>query len=195
MTQKTRLSLLDELKNAGSEPAWRDFCGIYEQLIERWLLKEELQHADIDDLRQEVMATVVTELPKFDHNGRTGAFRRWLRLIVANRLNRKWEKKSREQKRLSPVNFSSIAEQLADDTSRMSVVWDQEHNQFVLNRMLNSIAGSFPETHVVAFRRITIGGESAQAVADDLGMSLGAVRVAQHRILKVLRQTAGELID
>ncbi|MEM9827028.1 MAG: sigma-70 family RNA polymerase sigma factor [Planctomycetota bacterium] len=195
MSQNTRLSLIDELKSDGAEPAWRNFCEIYERLIQHWLRREGLQQADIDDVQQEVMTTLLTEVPKFVHNGRQGAFRCWLRRIVSNRMRRTWKMKSLEQRRVCGVDLSLIAEQLSDDASRMSAAWDQEHNHFVLNGLLKLLAAKFSQTHMRAFRRVSMNGEPAQQVADELGMSLGGLRVAQHRILKALRQTAGELVQ
>ncbi|MEM6366102.1 MAG: sigma-70 family RNA polymerase sigma factor [Planctomycetota bacterium] len=195
VSQNTRLSLIEELKGDDAEPAWRNFCEIYQGLIQHWLRREGLQQADIDDVQQEVMTTVVAEVPKFVHNGRRGAFRCWLRQIVSNRLHRTWEKKSREQRKLCGVDFSLIAEQLADNASQMSAAWDQEHHRFVLNRLLTLLSPRFTQTHIEGFRRVAMNVESAEQVANELGMSLGALRVAQHRILKALRQIAGELVQ
>ena len=46
--------------------------------------------ADADDLTQEVVAVLVRELPSFHHDLRRGAFRRWLRGGVLNRLRPFW---------------------------------------------------------------------------------------------------------
>ena len=44
--------------------------------------QRHIRPSDVDDLVQEVLAVVLRELPQFEHNGRTGAFRRWLRTIL-----------------------------------------------------------------------------------------------------------------
>ena len=77
----------------------------------------------------------------------------------------------------------------------MSRVWDDEHNAFLINKLLDAIRQKFNGKHLAAFRRVSIQGEDAQAVADEFSMSLGAIRVAQHRILKTLRQIAGSMLD
>lgn len=51
-----------------------------------WLRRYALQTADADDLVQDVCGVLVSELPAFEHNGRRGAFRCWLRGIMVNRL-------------------------------------------------------------------------------------------------------------
>jgi DNA-directed RNA polymerase specialized sigma24 family protein len=45
---------------------------------------------DVDDLVQEVLGVVVRELPRFDHAGRPGSFRAWLRAVTVNRLRTSW---------------------------------------------------------------------------------------------------------
>lgn len=195
MNQNTRLSLLEEVQSDHSQEAWAQFSAIYGELISIWLSREGLQQADIDDLKQEVLSTLVREIDAFHHNGRVGAFRCWLRRIVSNRVNRLWQKKSREQKNVSPVNLEQMALQLEDDSSRLSLVWDQFHNEFVLHRLLRQIRPRFSETHMQAFEKISIEGKCVATVASELGMTTGAVRVAQHRILKALREIAGVMAD
>ncbi|MEM9369109.1 MAG: sigma-70 family RNA polymerase sigma factor [Planctomycetota bacterium] len=195
MSNPTRISLLEELKHSGAEAAWREFCGIYERLIRQWLRRESLQECDIDDVTQDVLTALVTAVPTFCHNGRVGAFRCWLRRLVSNRLRRSWESKSREQRALAGVDLADLSDQLADDTSHLSSIWDLEHDQFVLRSLLKTLRTRFAKQSLDAFERISIDRESAQSVAKDLGMTLGAVRVAQHRVSKALREISGDLVS
>ncbi len=39
---------------------------------------------------QEVLVAVLNDLPKIQHNPRTGAFRSWLRTILVNRVREFW---------------------------------------------------------------------------------------------------------
>lgn len=195
MSNETRLSLLDEIQSGDSDEAWQRFCDIYEELIERWLRAQGLRDGDVDDVRQEVLVAIHSQISSFAHSGRVGAFRCWLRRVVSNRLHRQWDRKSRQERNRDDVNLSSIAEQLADDSSRLSEVWDQDHNVFVLKKLLNLVGKQFSDVHMKVFRRVSVGGENAESVADDLGISLGAVRVAQHRVMKELRRIAGAMIE
>ena len=195
MSNQTRLSLLDDLQSDRSDEAWKHFCEVYEDLIEGWLMSQGLQAADADDIRQEVLSAVHQEISSFRHNGRTGAFRCWLRRIVSNRLHRLWERKSKNERQIARVDLSSIAEQLADDSSRLSAAWDRDHNALVLTKLLNLVGKRFNENHMAAFQRLTINDEEPRKVARELEMTLGAVRVAQHRVLKELRRIAGAIIE
>lgn len=56
-----RLSLIEELVR-GDDHAWRESCAEYRPLISRWLGRNQLQQADIEDLTHEVMCVVVRRL-------------------------------------------------------------------------------------------------------------------------------------
>jgi RNA polymerase sigma-70 factor (ECF subfamily) len=45
-----------------------------------------------------------------------------------------------------------------------------------------------------AFQRQAVGGEPAEAVAADLGLTVNAVLIAKSRVLSRLRQEAGGLV-
>ena len=68
---------------------------LYGPLIRRWLQQHDTPEADADDLAQEVLLVLARDLGDFDHNGRTGAFRLWVRSITANRLRDYWRRTDR----------------------------------------------------------------------------------------------------
>jgi DNA-directed RNA polymerase specialized sigma24 family protein len=138
---------------------------------------------------------VNSEIGEFEHNGREGAFRNWLRQITANRMRRLWQKKSSKAIDESGTNIGVLGEQLADSKSRLTLVWETQHNQFVVNQLMTRLTKRFTDTHLSAFRRIVLQEEPAQKVADDYDMTLGAVRVVQHRVLRALRELGQGLID
>jgi RNA polymerase sigma factor (sigma-70 family) len=193
MADDTRLSLIDLLQDNPSDAAWSEFIDIYGSLVSGWLLREGVQHVDAEDVQQEVMTTVLKNIATFQHNGHIGAFRKWLRMIAANRLRRLWDQKTKREREVSLVDLSSIASQLGEDSSRISVLWDKEHDNYVIDRMISQLSDRFGEKSIDAFRRIMLQQQPAEKVALDLNMTLGAVRVAQHRVLKALRAQAANV--
>lgn len=195
MSEATRITLLDRVRQTQTGNSWAEFVSVYDALISSWLRQQSIADADADDIRQEVMQTVVKEIGAFDHNGRTGAFRSWLRRITANRMRRLWQQRDRRAGSLPCTDLGSLAEQLDDDASRLTHVWDADHDRFVLNRLLGMLNGRFAPKSLAAFRRLAIGEEEAEIVAADLGMTIGAARVAQHRVLKALKELGEGLVD
>ena len=62
----TSKSLLAKARNCSDQAAWRRLTELYEPLIERWARPHVAQRADAEDVVQEVMTTLVRELPRFD---------------------------------------------------------------------------------------------------------------------------------
>jgi RNA polymerase sigma-70 factor (ECF subfamily) len=154
-----------------------------------------LQDSDADDIVQEVLLAVARELPKFEHNGQTGAFRSWLKTIMVHRLQNFWRTR---RHRLVPQGGSSLWDQLReleDDTSGLSRIWDAEHDRQVLSRLLLQVRPRFEEKTWEAFEGVMFRDEAPDTVASALGMAVHSVYVAKSRVLGALRQEAAGLVD
>src|ERR1700682_1570813 len=86
----TSATLLHRLCGRDDNPAGAHFVTLYPPLIRGWLGRTLPQSADVDDLAQQVFSVVLEKIPAFEHNGRPGAFRAWLRGISVNRLRMFW---------------------------------------------------------------------------------------------------------
>jgi len=188
---ETPLSLLERLRQSSDEPAWHRLTELYLPLVRRWLHQHGLSPDDADDLTQEIMLLIVRELPNFDHSGRKGAFRTWLRTITVHRLRGYWR-----SKQLRPDQaLEEELDRLEDPKSELARLWDQEHDEFVTRRLLELIEPEFTTATWHAFRRQTVDGLSASETAAELGVSANAVLIAKSRVLRRLRQEAVGLID
>jgi RNA polymerase sigma-70 factor (ECF subfamily) len=184
----TSLSLLDRLRGS-DESAWGQMAGAYVPLMRAWLRPRGLQDADIDDLTQKTLAVVARKVGDYRHNGRTGAFRAWLRAIVVNVLR----DHRRADGRDAGIGDALLAE-LEDPASELNQRWDAEHDRHVLAALMDSVRGEFTPSTWAAFVRTALGDESPAAVAAELGLSVNAVRVARSRVLARLRREAGEIL-
>ena len=191
---ETRLSLIDQL-SAGTEDAWRELDRIYRPLIGYWLGRYGLQQSDVEDLTQEVMVLLAREVAKFEHNGRVGAFRKWLRTITANRAH-SFIRSGRCRPRVpGSTLFQEIVKQLEDDQSRASIDFDHEHDRHVVRQLLEEVSGSFEASTMQMFQRHVLDGVDAKDVAEELGASPRAVYIAKSRVLRQLRTRATCWLD
>lgn len=187
----TPLSLLERLREDPEESAWQRLTAIYLPLIRRWLGQQGLPDSDADDLTQEILLVLVRELPGFEHSGRTGAFRSWLRSITVHRVRGYWR-----GKRTSPDQArEALLDGLEDPTSELSRQWDREHDREVAARLLDLVEPEFAPATWRAFRRQVCDGASAAETAAELGTSRNAVLIAKSRVLRRLRHEAAGLID
>lgn len=185
----TSASLLDRLRDRADGNAWQRLVDLYTPLIRRWLRRGQLQPADADDLTQEVLAVVVRELPRFQHNQRPGAFRKWLREITRRRLNEFW--RAQQQ---TPPRAAEVLSQLADPASGLSQLWDREHDRHVIERLLQLIQHDFAASTWRAFHRLVLEGGRPEAVAEELGVTVNSLYVAKSKVLQRLRDEASGLV-
>lgn len=193
MMPVTRQSLLERVRNTSAGESWNEFVQIYDGLILNWLRKQGVSYNDAEDVRQEIMAAVCQEIAKFQHNGRKGAFRSWLRIITSNRMQRLWQKRKSEGEVSNQLE--RLASELEDNSSRLTLTWDQQHDLYLLESFLEQLSERFSQQSIEIFRRVGLKQESAQAVADDLGISIGTVRVAQHRVIQALKKLGQGLLE
>lgn len=193
---QTPPSLLNRLREHPQDAdAWQRFDALYRPLLQTWLRHYALQHSDVEDLVQQVLAVVVRELPSFQYSPERGTFRGWLRTILANRLREFWRARKTRRETTGDRDFydQSVAA-LEDPTSDLSRLWEQEHDRHVARQFLSLIEHDFAPTTWEAFRRV-MAGERAAAVAADLKLSINAVYLAKSSILKRLRQEMAGLSE
>lgn len=191
---ETHKSLLLRART-GDESAWRRLVNLYQPLIHGWLLRQSIPGQEADDLTQDVLAILVKELGRFEHTGRPGAFRSWLRTITANRARLFWRAGKCRVRVPGGSEFLQVIEQLEDPESALSGQWEAEHDEHVLRRLLLLMEEEFEPTTVRAFRRLVFDSVRAPEVAAELNMSLAAVYGAKSRVLQRLRQEAAGILD
>lgn len=195
MSNETSLSLLNHLQESPQSESWDQLVVLYGPLIKSWLRNYEVQQSDTDDLIQEVLLTVANEINGFDHNGRRGAFRAWLKGILVNRLRQFWRARDRQPQGKADSDVWQRLNELEDPQSELSQRWNLEHDQSVLRQIMTLAEPNFEPTTWKAFCRIALDGASADEVARELQLSRNAVIVAKCRVLGSLRRQSQGLIE
>src|SRR5580765_5869566 len=117
----TSVSLIDRARIHHAD-AWNRLVALYTPLLESWLATAGLQSADREDLTQRVLEILVRQLPDFEHSGRAGAFRAWLRGITVNLLREFWRARPEAE-------AGAILEQISDPNAVLSRMWDEQHDR------------------------------------------------------------------
>lgn len=185
----TSLSLLERLgESTPDETAWDEFQATYIPLIRKWLMRQGVEANDAEDIQQDVLQKAVTELGAFRHNGRTGALRRWLRLVMVNQLKAHYRRGNRNGRAVGGSDYTALANQLEDPASRLSRQWEIEYHTAACDRLLARVSTDFSPQTILAFRQVAIEDRTTAEVAEDLGISPNAVRIAQSRVMRRLRE-------
>jgi RNA polymerase sigma-70 factor (ECF subfamily) len=186
--ESTRVSLLVRIRDPGDGAAWRQFVAIYAPLIFGFARRRGLQDADAADLTQEVLRSVASAAGRFDYDAGRGSFRSWLFTVSRNALNTFLEARRRRD-----VARGGSSAQIAlqdrpareeDETAR----WEQDYRQRRFSWAAEQVRGGFEESSWEAFWQTAVEGRSPKAVAEALGMSVGAVYIAKSRALARIRE-------
>ncbi|MEM7560588.1 MAG: sigma-70 family RNA polymerase sigma factor [Planctomycetota bacterium] len=191
---ETSLSLLRRLQESDESENWNELARIYSPLIRLWLRRYQVQESDADDLLQEVLLALAEQLGQFNHSGRKGSFRCWLRTILLNRLRRFWQSRDRFSQEQAGSNLRLI-EELNDPASDASQLWNRQHDQYVLKQLLSAAEAHFESKTWQAFCRVTLDGVATANVASELDISVNAVCLAKSRVIRRLRQESEGLVD
>jgi RNA polymerase sigma-70 factor (ECF subfamily) len=190
----TRQSLLLRARE-GNREAWDDLHTLYRPLIVGCLRRQAVAERDVDDLVQEIFLAVHRGLPSFDHSGRTGAFRAWLRAIALTCSCNYWRSPARRVTSAGDAVAEEALRQLEDPDSALWNAWNEEHDRHVLNCLLGMMEIEFEPATMQAFRRVALEGATGVEAAGELGLSVAAVYTARSRVLRRLREVAEGLID
>ena len=188
--EETPHSLLERLRRHPSDGCWSRLVELYTPLIRGWVRRFGARESDIDDLVQEVMAVVVQKLPAFDHCGQKGAFRRWLRTIAINRTQHHFRARAKADR-----DPAEPVVEVPDPNGDLDLHWEQEHDKFVTERLLELMRPEFAESTWRAFLRQVVDEVGAADVAKELGITVNAALIAKSRVLRRLRKEIQGLVD
>lgn len=190
---ETRLSLLASLQNSADRDAWNDFVTIYRPLIFRVAVAKGLQHADADDLTQNVLQAVEGAIESFDRRG-VGSFRRWLFRITHN-LTINHLTRGRGSVGSGKSDVHDLLNQTPAADNETSTLFQFEYRRARFQQLATEVRTLFSDDVWQCFWQTAVEERSIRDVAQRIGKSEGAVRVARCRVLARLRQAAQKCED
>jgi RNA polymerase sigma-70 factor (ECF subfamily) len=191
---ETSVSLLERLAGAPTDADWRRLYDLYQPLLRAWITRAGVAASDVEDLVQDVLVVVVRKITGFEWRGQ-GAFRAWLRTILAHRVRDYFRRQQYLPTATGDSDFQRRLNELESPDSALSRLWDREHDEHVATSLMQRVRGDFAPTTWLAFVRHALEGEPAAQVAEDLGLSLNSVLLAKSRVLKRLRQELAGFVD
>ncbi len=194
----TRPSLLFRMRNWGDNSSWDEFYRLYRRFIRGLALRAGLNHAESDEVVQDVLRNLADRIKDYEVRENRGAFRRWLMNQTRWRIADKFRQRDRaavqsEYHKSTQEDGSEkdTLNQLVDDTP--DDFWELEWQKNVLDTAMERLARRVPPKHFQAFDLHARRGQPVAQVAADLSMNRATVYLITHRLKKQLRHEVEQL--
>lgn len=192
----TRYSLLSRLQDWDDQDSWRDFFETYWRLIYSVAIKSGLSEAEAQDVVQDTVVCVAKDIAKFKRDRERGSFRGWLRNLTRWRINDQLRKRAQSH-RIEHVGLPTESDALAQipdpSSSALDMIWDEEWTANLMEAALEKVRGRVREEYYQIFDLYVLRQWKASDVAEALGVSLGRVYLAKHRVALELKGELREL--
>lgn len=200
----TSRSLLSDARHDDPQ-AWARLVRLYSPWVAQWCRRCGVQEHDVVDVLQEVFSAVARNLARFRQDRPGDTFRGWLATIARNKVHDYFRRRANEPTACGGTEAARRMGQICDPASEESPfdlggsendglnaasrTWELSG---LVARALEAIRGEFQERTWKAFLGVVVDGRPTTEVAEELGMSAGAVRVAKSRVLTRVRAELGD---
>lgn len=194
----TRPSLLFRLRDWGDNSSWEEFHRLYRRFIKGLALRAGLNHAESDDVVQDVLQNVANRIGEYENRENRGAFRRWLMNQTRWRIADKFRQRDRAAVRadrpeyLDGENPADPLDEIIDDNP-LDEFWELEWQRHVLDTAMERLARRVPAKHFQAFELNARQGQPVAQIAADLGINRPTVYIITHRLKKQLKHEVERL--
>jgi RNA polymerase sigma factor (sigma-70 family) len=193
MEPMTRHSLVLRLQNPGDEAAWAEFVSIYEPFVYRLGRRKGLQDADAQDLCQEVFRAVASAIDRWDPDPAKGSFRGWLFRIARNLSVNFLTNQGRQVRGTGRTTVQQLLEAQPEPDAQAEAEFSTEFKRQAFRWAAEQVRHEFADSTWQAFWKTGVENRPVAVVAEELGLSVGAVYIARSRVLARLRQRATQL--
>lgn len=188
---KTSVNLIRQANNKRDPIAWSRLAEIYEPLIADWLRQAGVKKHDIENVCLKVFLEVHRRLGSFEHPGREGAFRHWLRDITVNQCRRYRSRNAKHFDVSSGSKVDRFLDRLADPQTDLAKRWNLDHDKHILQAILEKLSREFDYNSMYAFHELIICRSPAIKVVEALGISAReALALSSQVMTRVLQEVA-----
>ena len=190
---ETSESLILRIRDPQDALAWSQFMAIYEPVVYRLSRRRGLQHADAEDLCQQVFLSVARAVESWKSEQDGPRFRNWLARVTRNAILNAMTRTKPDRS----SGTSSVQDLLLDlpDSGNMTTAIMNESRMEAFRWAAQQIQPEFTESTWRMFHETTIGGRCVSEVSSELGCSTGAVYVARCRVMQRIKDKVNEVSD
>jgi RNA polymerase sigma factor (sigma-70 family) len=188
----TQRSLLSRIKDPEDRESWKVFFDRYAPLIYGVAMKSGLSAIEAQEAVHETMITVSKKIPGFKYDPAIGSFKGWLMTITHWRIKDQLRKRQRDAAALrsnATSTGTTMIERIADpEASQLEKLWDEEWQRHIMEQALARVKRKVKPRHYQIFDLCAIKNWPLKKVAESLGVNIGQVYLARHRVGNLVRK-------
>ena len=188
----TRQSLLSRLKDWKDEESWRVFFDTYWKLIYGFAIRCGCSDAEAEEVVQETVITVAKNIDKLKYDPAIGSFKGWLLQITRWRIAdqfREREPGDAKPARSSDDRATATIERVPDSqVVDLDALWETEWKENLFEAAIARVKRKIEPKQFQIFDCYVRKEWPAQKVAERLGVNVGQVYLARHRVGAVLKK-------
>jgi RNA polymerase sigma factor (sigma-70 family) len=194
----TRASLLGRLKNWEDNESWHNFFDTYWKLIYSFAIQRGLSHEEAQEVVQETVLAVAKNIGRFHYDPQVCAFKTWLLGVTRSKIANQFARRAREPAAASlpPDDSKStgVVNRIPDEQAgQWDAAWDEEWQKNLMDAAISRVKRRVSIEQYQMFDLFVLKQWPASDVAKTLGVTIGHVYVAKHRISKLVRQEVAAL--
>ena len=198
----TRRSLVDRLADWDDRQRWQEFFDTYWKLIYSAARKSGLTDSEAQQVVQETVITVAKNIEKLKYDPAIGSFKGWLLQITRWRIAdefRKREPDNAKRPRLADDRLTATVERVPDwRIVDLDAVWEANWKENLFGAAIARVKKKVDPKQFQIFDCYVRKEWPAQKVVQRLGVNVGQVYLARHRVgallkkeIKVLEKLSG----
>lgn len=188
----TKITLIGQIRNANDHAAWREFVNLYAPAVHDYCRRRGWQHADAQNITQDVFTRVCRAMSTFEYDDARGRFRSWLGLITHRQMLRYRDNHSRAERAPGDGLAETILETFDGEAASQ---WMEAVNAHIYACAMASVRREFDDDAWQVFQRVWERSERPGDVAQDVDKDPRWVYQLRHKIVARLRQEIERLVD
>ena len=188
----TRRSLVERLADWGDQQRWQEFFDAYWKLIYSAARQSGLTDAEAQEVVQETVITVAKNIDKLKYDPAIGSFKGWLMQITRWRITdqfRKREPGNAKRPRSADDRSTATIERIPDSRiPDLDTVWEAAWRENLFEAAITRVKKKVEPKQFQIFDCYVRKEWPAQKVAARLGVNVGQVYLARHRVGALLKK-------
>ena len=190
---ETNASLIRRIKESADDAAWNQFLSIYRPVVLRLAISRGLQHADAEDLTQQVFSSVASAIEKYKPQRDERQFRYWLGRICRNAIVNAITRNPTGKIELWEIDRLCKEPDIA--ASELSAELLKLARVEAIRWAAGEVKPEFTADTWQMFWLTSIAGQAVNDVALQMNKSRGAVYIARCRVIQRIKEVLMQSSD